>query len=210
MDVSRHPISTAQGTLLMTYNSSAQSHKKINTFWLGIAIRFAKEAGAHRYHILTGITAEKRNALKRLWWCCIIRDRILPLGVRRPLQITGEEFNFEEAVPLYDDDFEDEIERSGVYDIPSKRSLTQLFLLLCQLAVALTDVIMVVYPASGQPDLTLSSDHKTDQYLQHIESCVLTLDAWFEHATARFPTPAGIGDIQSSVILYTNLMYIYY
>jgi hypothetical protein len=210
MDVERDPISTSQGTLLMTYNSSMRSHKNINTFWLGVAIHFAREADAHRYYLLPYITIERRNILKRLWWCCILRDRILPLGVRRPLQITGEEFDFNEATPLSAEDFENEIECSKVYDSSSKQSLVQLLLTLCDLAVCITDVIMVVYPLSGPPDLTLSSDQKADQCLCRIESCISDLNGWFEKATISFPTPAGIGDIHSSLILYTNLMYIYY
>jgi hypothetical protein len=210
MDVERDPIATSQGTLLMTYNSSMRSNKNINTFWLEVAIHFAREADAQRYYLLPNITTERRNVLKRLWWCCILRDRILPLGVRRPLKISGEEFNFNEATPLSAEDFEDEIECSEVYDSSSKRSLIQLLLILYDLAVCLTDVIMVVYPSSGLPDLTLWSDHKADQCLYRIESCISGLNRWFEKATISFPTPAGIGDIHSSLILYTNLMYMYY
>lgn len=210
MDVERDPIATSQGTLLMTYNSSMRSNKNIDTFWLGVAIHFAREANAHRYYLLPNITIERRNILKRLWWCCILRDRILPLGVRRPLKISSEEFDFNEVTPLIAEDFEDEIECSKVYDSPSKRALIRLLLVLCDLAVCLTDVITFVYPLSGPPDPSPWSDQKTDQCLFHIESCISGLNCWFEKATMSFPTPAGIGDIHSSLILHTNLMYMYY
>lgn len=208
MDVDRDPISTAQGTLLMTYNSSMRSHRNINTFWLGVAIHFSKEADAHRYHHLLNITTEKRNVLKKLWWCCILRDRILSLGVRRPLQITSEEFNFNEVALLSEEDFEKEIGHSKVYDASSKRSLVHLLLALCDLAVSLTDVIMTVYPSSGPPNSM--SDQKAEQCLRRVEISMSCLNNWFEKATTNFPTPAGIGDVHLSLILYTNLMYMYY
>jgi len=40
-------LSTAQGTLLLAYNSTLRNYKQVNTFWLGLAIQFAKDADAH-------------------------------------------------------------------------------------------------------------------------------------------------------------------
>lgn len=88
----REPISTAQGALLLSYHPPIRNHNKINTFWLGIAIQFPKDAGAHHYHTVINISDHQKNALKRLWWCCILRDRIISLGVRRPLQINSADF----------------------------------------------------------------------------------------------------------------------
>ncbi|VZI11919.1 unnamed protein product, partial [Fusarium fujikuroi] len=41
-------------------------------------------------------------------------------------------------------------------------------------------------------------------------SCEAGLEAWFERATIQFPTPAGIITREGSLVLYTNLLYIYY
>ncbi|KAH6668929.1 fungal-specific transcription factor domain-containing protein [Halenospora varia] len=203
------PISTAQGTLLLTYNSSMRNYKQVNTFWLGIAIQCAKDGDAHRYHTKPALTAEQRNVLKRLWWCCILRDRILPLGVRRPLHINETDFDFDVA-PLTKEDFESEIGRSKVYSSCTKSSLVELFLALCSLAVSLTEVIMTIYPLNGSFDSRLLDEQNTDQTFDRIRSCQSNLSLWFEKATTEFPTPAGIGDAHESIILYTNLMYMYY
>lgn len=205
----RDSVSTAQGALLLTYNSSMRNHKTLNTFWLGIAIQFAKDAGAHRYHTNKSLKMERKNVLKRLWWCCILRDRILPLGVRRPLHISSMDFDFN-MEPLTKADFENEIFTSKVYDATTKLSLIQLLLTLCDLAVALTEVIMMVYPLNESIVSGLSTEQKTDLSLNRIESCKRQLNLWYEKATIKFPTPAGISDSHESLILYTNLMYIYY
>jgi hypothetical protein len=203
------PILTAQGALLLSYNSSMQNRKRLNTFWLGMSIQSAKDAGAHRYHTNKSLTPERRNVLKRLWWCCILRDRILPLGVRRPLHISCADFNFS-AAPLTKEDFENEIQKSKVYDAATKSSLVELFLTLCNLAVALTDILMVVYPLSESPESNLPDDMGVELALHRVSTCKALLNSWFETASLTFPTPAGLGDTHESVILYTNLMYMYY
>jgi len=202
-------VTTAQGTLLLTYNSSMRNCKQINTFWLGIAIQSAKDGDAHQYHTKTALTTERRKILKRLLWCCILRDRILPLGVRRPLNISESDFDFE-AAPLTREDFQSEIVRSKVYSVSAKTSLTDLFLTLCSLAVSLTGVIMTAYPLNGSLNSRSLDENKTEHTTDRIEACKFTMGRWFEKATTEFPTPAGIGDVHESIVLYTNLMYIYY
>lgn len=114
--------------------------KRVNSFWLGTAIHLAKDVDAHRYHAKTSLSPERQNLLKRLWWCCILRDRILPLGVRRPLQIQPQDFDFTSS-PLTKGDFANEVDRSKVYDAATKDSLVELLITLCDLAVSLTDMI---------------------------------------------------------------------
>lgn len=108
------------------------------------------------------------------------------------------------AAPLYKEDFHNEITGSKVYDMPTKRALTELFITLCHLAVVLTDVIMVVYPLSEYLDTGIEAS------LHRIAACKSSLNSWFAKATLLFPTPAGLNDMHESVILYTNLMYMYY
>lgn len=208
LDENRNSISTAQGALLLSYHSPTRD-LKINTFWLSTAIYFAKDANAHQYHWSKNICPKQKNVLKRLWWCCILRDRILPLGVRRPLQISSNDFDFDLA-PLSEIDFNDEIRKSRVYDAAVKRLLIQLFAALCELAVVLTEVIMVVYPMNDYPP----SDRATELWIQNslisIDECHRSLDRWYERTTVQFPTPAVRNDTHESLVLYTNLIYIYY
>ena len=205
----RDSIAIAQGALLLAYHSPYGHNIKINSFWLGLAIQYAKDADAHRYQVCARMTSHQRKLCKRLWWCCIIRDRILPLGCRRPLSITPDQFDFGTPT-LTVEDFEDEICCSKVYDPATKRLLAHVIAAMCELAISLTEVIMIVYPpcmadASGSIEET--------EFLRsvlRIEQCKSGLTRWFDRATIGFPTPAGSDHTHKSVILYTNLMYIYY
>ena len=91
-EAERDPQVIAQGALLLAYYST-NSERHLNTFWLSIAIQSAKADGAHRYAEDETLTRYETQMKKRLWWCCVLRDRILPLGVLRPLQITHGHFD---------------------------------------------------------------------------------------------------------------------
>jgi hypothetical protein len=186
-----------------------RDYKRANSLWLTTAIQLAEASGAHQFHILENKTPNERSLLKRLWWCCIIRDRILPLGVRRQVLISLDGFD-QESMTLTDDDFRGEINGSQVYDVETKSSLIRLFITLCDMAVPLTDVIMTIYPSNEPIDIRLYNTAKFQRTLDRIQSCKLGLQSWFERAIIKFPTPAGIVSTNESLILYTNLMYIYY
>jgi len=108
------------------------------------------------------------------------------------------------------DDFRHEIGSSKVYDSATKESLVELFLALCELAASLTKLIMVVYPIGGIVESGALNKEMTDQTVEQIESCKSSLNTWFEKAAVEFPTLVGLGNTHASIVLYTNLMYIYY
>lgn len=138
-----------------------------------------------------------------------MRDRILPLGVRRPLNITPQHFDFNCNPPLTVEDLASETDKSRVYDPSTKRSLAELVAVLCELAVILTDIIMIVYPLDETP-----IDNATEVVLYRVkgrtERSKAILAQWHDSASVRFPTPAGLGDSNESLTLFTDLMYIYY
>ncbi|KAJ4248833.1 hypothetical protein NW762_012671 [Fusarium torreyae] len=203
-------VSNAQGALLLSYNATMKDQRRTNSIWLATSIHLAQAAGADQFHTGSGQSSSATNELKRLWWCCIVRDRILPLGVRRQLHITWLDLT-QGHYMLSEQDFAREIEESQVYEPQTKRTLIQLFISLCELAVPLTDVIKTVY-ATGQPTTNAESPiiRNPQQTNESIRSCEAGLDAWFDKATIQFPTPAGIISSEESLVLYTNLMYIYY
>lgn len=206
----RDPIATAQGALLLSYSPDTND-RRTNSFWLSVAIQNSKNANAHTYEILTNTPEKERLRKKRLFWCCILRDRILPLGVRRSIYITNTHFNFRNNAPLTAQDLEGEISRSKVYTPRAKQSLAGLVASLCELAVILTDVIMLLYPVDELPASSFPDDSiPITKHQSLIERARSDLTRWYEGAAVKFPTPAGIGDAHESVVLYTNLMYLYY
>ncbi|KAF4946258.1 hypothetical protein FGADI_11335 [Fusarium gaditjirri] len=200
--------SNAQGALLLTYFATKRDRARTNSILLATAIQLAQGVGADQYHKRPDQNSAETIRLKRLWWCCIVRDRILPLGVRRQLHIASINPALD---PLTEQDFEKEIQESQVYSQQTKRILVQLFISLCELAIPFTGVIQTVYGmVQSAVDAISPMTENQEQIQESIRFCEASLDAWFDKATIRFPTPAGIISTEKSLVLYTNLMYIYY
>ncbi|KAJ6139888.1 hypothetical protein N7471_006374 [Penicillium samsonianum] len=210
----------AQASLLLSFASLSASRKP-NISWLSIAIENARIAEAHLYASIptTSILPQERNILKRVWWCCIIRDRSTGLLMRRPIQITKLHFGFA-AQPLCASDFADEFERSIVYDSATKRRLADVLAQWIELNITMTDILMLVFPFDERRDM--SSEKRLSDTSQLCES-KLALERWYKSVVPRLPfafatenNPSSIDpepdtDIyHSSVILYTNLMLMYY
>lgn len=144
---------------------------------------------------------------KRLWWCCLLRDRILPLGVRRPLQITHDHFNARLG-GLTEDDLSEDIGKSQVYDTETQKILAKIQIAQCKLAVEMTDVITILYPADSSLPLTSACKEDFKRASIDSERCRSKLIDWYDSVhswVSRIPK-----DSHPSVTLYTSLMYIYY
>lgn len=152
-----------------------------NSYWLSTAVHFARSVNAHRYETLDDDSDEKLT-LKRLWWCCIVRDRIMALSLRRPIQIRPSDFDFDQP-GLIEEDLKDEIRGSIVYDSSTKRIVLQLAASLCELAVTLNDVLTVCYPQKPQ---TSAQPTETTGDPKELMVLVSKLDTWYETAVARF------------------------
>ncbi|KAH8600020.1 hypothetical protein B0O99DRAFT_590435 [Bisporella sp. PMI_857] len=191
-------LSIAQASLLLSHHTSDQDGKK-NTFWLMIACENAKDCSAHNYQSIENISEKERAMLKRLWWCCIVRDRILALGTRRSLQITPDMFNFKSA-SFSSKDLQGEIDLSRVYSLETKQGLANLF---AMLSIVWARNSALILPNTQENDSLALSIAKFDE-------CTDGLSQWYSGAITHFPTPAGLGNTHDSLILFTNLMYIYY
>jgi transcription factor-like protein len=226
MDTESSPVAIAQAALLLTHWSppTSSAPRKPNSAWLAIAIQHAKTAEAHHHAAMptrqpgqTAAQARRQNLLKRLWWCCIIRDRVMGLGLRRSLQITRAHFNFDAAGILGFADLAAEAGRSRVYDPDTKRCLAEILEQLVELCVVLTDVLILVFPLDDSPGW--GRDMRPGER-ETLRECKVALRRWYKGATRRFPAsggsavarPGGRGSEfhHDSVILYTNLIYMYY
>ncbi|KAH6955726.1 hypothetical protein BKA56DRAFT_503382 [Ilyonectria sp. MPI-CAGE-AT-0026] len=201
----------AQTALLLTFLPvpiGGDSPTKPNTFWLGNAITHARSAHVDHlmdtYGILQkeGGDSKHHKTLKLLWWCCIMRDRSLSLGLHRSLQITRPY-----ELPTLRD-FEDQIGHSLVYDARTQRRLICIFIRMMELCVILTDVL----PLISVEDYIVSGNSKrihTEQ--EKLSNCKGALRQWYVTTVEGFPVSDDEKGFQhQSVILHTNLMYIYY
>lgn len=222
LDTESSPLAVAQAALLLSFWSPATT-KSPNTSWLSLAIQHAKSVEAHHYAAMPVFSStthplqhRKQNILKRLWWCCITRDRTLGLLMRRPIQITKAHFDFDSNPVLGFSDLGDEFERSRVYNPGTKRSLAEILAQTIELYVVLTDILMLVFPLDDTPGWGRVPNADDTR----VSECKQALRRWYKAASARLPmfggSPAprvvagGKAFQHDSVILYTNLMYMYY
>ncbi|KAK9777151.1 putative Zn2Cys6 transcriptional regulator [Seiridium cardinale] len=194
-------ILRAQVALMLTYHVPDVSDRT-NTLWLGKAIHYARCAQADRYYMRD--SGSERSTLKRLWWCCVLRDTIMALGLRRPLQIRPGDFDFSQA-GLSQRDFESEILGHSVYSPSAKKILVQLVVSLCELAITLNGVLVVGFPPDGMHNLLDS-----EQRLSKITDCLESLERWYEKTFVTFQAQVRFSKVHDSLILFTNMAYIYY
>lgn len=177
-------IAISQAALLLSSWSlfSAGIQRNPSIPWLDIAIQQAKNAEAHNYKVIR--TWPKRRAvLKRLWWCCIIRDRIFGMGMRNGIKITRSDFDFQSQNALGFADLSDEIEHSKVHDPCTKRRLVEIFELLIELCIMLTDILALAFPletSSGWREVCLDEEERATGYK-------LALERWHRRAVLKFP-----------------------
>ncbi|KAF9885061.1 hypothetical protein FE257_000792 [Aspergillus nanangensis] len=196
-------LTISRAALLLSYYTT-DSDTSNNSKWLSIAIDYAKKIEAHLYYIPTK-RSRKVSDLKRIWWSCIIRDRLISLGMRRPIQITPDQFDFSQPGMTFAD-LEDEAFHSEVYGLDTKTALCQVLASLCHFVVTVTDLAMIVYPMP-QEQLVLEMDdcRSRVQRLEKVKSALLQWELnWMEHMSGKDFY------LHSSLALCTGLLTIYY
>ncbi|RKK27777.1 hypothetical protein BFJ66_g16036 [Fusarium oxysporum f. sp. cepae] len=216
-------ILMAQAALLLTYWSSSlnSSEKQPNSIWLGRAISHAKALGADKCaDVPKGVgqaSSQQRlhdNRLRRIWWCCIIRDRIISLCVRRHLQISRDHLDNHATTTISYDTLSGENDRSHVYDVDTKSSLITLMLTMTDLCLCLSDILTVVHPAK---DFTVSDARDSTRRILQIYECKKGLENWCAKAVASSSIMAitehdgrQVDMPKSSVLMFANMIWIYY
>lgn len=200
----------SQAALLLSFHSSPTTKSQNNSSWLSVGIQHARAENCHLYYCTPDIGARQRSQKKRLWWCCIIRDRVIALGMRRHVQITMDHFDFDQET-VVEDDFALEIEHSEVYSADKKRLLVREFVIQCQLAVAMTPSLLVIYPVNGQIFPTVSTESDLLKRQAQVEECIKDLDKWEEKAKDQSKLDGNnfLGSCEA-VIVYQDLTDLYY
>jgi hypothetical protein len=194
----------AQAALLLTFQfSSVEPHA--GSTWLAIGIQNAIVAQAHNFQA-PGASIEHKKKRKVLWWSLFWRDRVLTLGLRKPLQITSSSFNVNIA-PITADDLVDELDHSSVYDSRTKRHLAAILHFQCRLAIILTETLSICYGPNAF-DLTYSLDN-FDQTLTRIRAAQVDLDNWRKEAEEIVKPFLSRPDAHRSTTLISSVVYIY-
>jgi len=200
----------AQACLLLSLQSTMMN-QKLNSVWLSKAIAHAETAGANHY--CREKDPSHRLCLKRLWWSCILRDRMIALGVRRMIQIGPENFDFDQA-GLEAEDFVEECHKSDVYDSASKKSLSKIVVAQCELAVAMMPMMITAYCDETISQIDGSSVSMLVHSMTAVEKASTELSVWARRhrsALVRLADEDQNGhDGNPSITLFAHLTLIHY
>lgn len=201
--IERDPLTISRSALLLSYYTS-DTEIIANSRWLRIAIKNARIEGADRYYLPQAHGLRKQFDLKRVWWCCLIRDRIISLGMHRPIQITPSDFDLHQQ-GLTIDDLKDEVFYSEVYRPETKSALCQVLSSLCQFAATVTKLLTILYPARRGAVMKTEGHDRVLAKLEEAKSSLLQWELdWMTHVNDADCY------VHSSLVLYTNLVALYY
>lgn len=92
-DTEPEDITVLQSLLLMSNWYDRWDDRKHTWYWTGQALSLAQSMGLHRELQGTGVDNRTYHLRRRLWWSLYIRDRLIALGLRRPMRIRDDESN---------------------------------------------------------------------------------------------------------------------
>lgn len=145
-------ISLVQSLLLMTYWYETPDDQKDTWHWMGVSLSLAHTIGLHRDPGTSRMNARRQRMWKRIWWSTYTRDRLIALGMRRPMRVKDDDCD----VPMLTlDDFEfhpfsPEVIRmvgnSEVLQNPSRqRELALMFIEKAKLCLCVSHVLSAQY-----------------------------------------------------------------
>ncbi|KAJ0415088.1 fungal-specific transcription factor domain-containing protein [Aspergillus carlsbadensis] len=204
------PIEIIQGTLLLSLCSTAQTSSPVNSVWLSIAVQHARTLGVHHHSPVSQGTALPLDWLevKRLWWVCLVRDRIIALAHRRPLQIVVDNWDAELEL-LSSREVSEAMCRSEVHSTPVRQGLFAAFVSVLRLCIPLTRILALgaaLESANGNSFMELDLDLDIGQ----ADTCAKSLRQWRDETKARFEMCYRAGTPVDSIAMHDHLLQIYY
>ncbi|CAJ2508076.1 Uu.00g092620.m01.CDS01 [Anthostomella pinea] len=222
-------LTQVQGLLLMTYWYETPTDQKDTWHWMGVAISLAQLIGLHRDPAHKGMPQRKKRLWKRIWWSCFMRDRMIALGMRRPLRIQDEEFD----VPMLDEsDFEieplpDEIKIVGpecplMRDVGLQRELALLCIAKAKLCICIGHMIKASYSVLSRdkslPETTTNNTMlfpiKQLDNVESINRCDRELKTWVRSLPACCQhRPLSAHDVEggrATLAVQRNLLHLVY
>jgi hypothetical protein len=197
-----------QISLLLSLWSPDNSGFQNNSYWLDMAFK----------HATAGMISESRYEdntqpcrRKLLWWCCLVRDRLLALGMRRPhrLHTTSQSQNI-----ITEKDFGLEAQRPYYTDLKSKRVAMVSFIWFCKLSNIMASIAIFQRQnkfsrdwngenskdSSSELDQVRQFDRELETWRDEFESAILDVLGNDSPARAVFIPVALLRIIQSSLL----------
>lgn len=135
----------------------------------------------------------------------MVRDRVISLGTRRPIQIRLDDFPFMKR-ELSLDDFEKEISHSEVYDYGTKKALCSIFIAQCDFSRVATELLTTVYPERTNSNKGDIPGNRS--IFEEMMQLQLGLSAWYLEFTTCTEFAGHHG--HPSAKLFSSLVSMYY
>ncbi|KAH7336484.1 fungal-specific transcription factor domain-containing protein [Rhexocercosporidium sp. MPI-PUGE-AT-0058] len=153
LNYERDKITLIQAVLLMSYFFSDAHDRSDSWHWVGVASSLCQTIGFHRDPGLLNVPAYYRRQWKRIWWCCVHRDRWISMGMGRPTRIKMADCNLSQ---LTEDDLVDpnsQLPSTERYShlVEQCELRAPLFIEALKLSMILGDVLDCQYSASTHP-----------------------------------------------------------
>ncbi|KAJ9610362.1 hypothetical protein H2200_005139 [Cladophialophora chaetospira] len=106
LEFEQNGLVLVQCLLLMSLWSEKPDGHKEAWYWAGIACSVAQTCRLYQNPDNLPMSPTEKRLRRRVWWCCFLRDRLISLGIGRPMRIRDDEYD----VPLLTfQDFETEM-----------------------------------------------------------------------------------------------------
>ena len=120
--------------LLLTYWSPFDAEYQVNNYWTDRAFHHARAIRLWDYQGKTAVTSTRYRII---WWCCLLRDRLISIALRRPYRI----HEAKSAWPMVSEaDFGLELMFPQFATVKTKRTVIDSFIWLCKLSDIMRDI----------------------------------------------------------------------
>ncbi|KAL6239405.1 hypothetical protein BDW75DRAFT_198898 [Aspergillus navahoensis] len=220
-------ISLVQSLLLMTYWYETPDDQKDTWHWMGVSLSLAHTIGLHRDPANSRMDVRRQRMWKRIWWSTYTRDRLIALGMRRPMRVKDDDCD----VPMLTlDDFEfhpfspeivsmvgnSEILQSVAY----QRELASMFIEKAKLCLCVSHVLSAQYSVlshkfGGTMETTMMLvPKKSAAETFEVRRCDQELEDWLAHLPSEIQyspaAPAKLSEVQEVLHSHRALLKMVY
>ncbi|KAJ5782099.1 hypothetical protein N7457_003873 [Penicillium paradoxum] len=189
LDCEEDRIVILQTVLLMTYWADSENNPQRDIWdWIGVCNTQAQSIGLNKDPASGNLDVRTRRLRSRLWWCMHSRDRLIAMGMRRPLQVNDgmsnvpmlsmEDFDFEPFSPSVVAKFQ----CRQLQDVSHQKRLATMFIEKTKLCQCIGRVLFAQYTPSQRQFGTTTRTTVTLVPRQASESeftrCGQKLESW--------------------------------
>ncbi|KAJ5554475.1 hypothetical protein N7513_004434 [Penicillium frequentans] len=202
-------ISLVQSLLLMTYWYETPDDQKDTWHWMGVSLSLAHTIGLHRDPGNSRMDLRRQRMWKRIWWSTYTRDRLIALGMRRPMRVKDDDCD----VPMLTmDDFEFQafspeiVKMVGdseiLQNVSHQRELALMFIEKAKLCLCVSHVLSAQYSVlshkfGGTMETTMMLvPKKSTAESFEVRRCDQELEDWLANLPVETQyTPSGVSKL---------------